>query len=356
MTEIRQPTHEDEISLTEIFETLRDGWKSIAGLTVLGAGLGIALALVLPKKYETSVYLEPPLASQYVGINEARTALSGLEWVTADELHSAFLSQLNSDSARYEFFEKTYLPSLDKQPESNQAKNALYTNVINKLVTVKEPVPKKGRQLYSVTVQAPSGEQAVQWTRDYLKQVEDAARTRWADNAQRVIDASVKNTEKDIAEKLALAKKEREDREVRLGEALRVARSVGQQAPQLTVGQLPKQDSVTAFADGSGLYARGTRSLGAEIDVLRHREDETAFVDGLRQAQAKLQALQAQNLAGQAVGMYRIDGQLLEPAKPVFPKKSLMAALGLLLGLLGGVGLAFVKKAMAQRKGAPGAV
>ena len=355
MTEKKELNNDEEISLTEIYETLRDGWKPIAGLSVLGAGLGIALALVLPKKYETSVYLEPPLATQFMGVNEARTSLTGLKWVSGDELYGYFLTQLNSDAGRYDFFEKTYLPSLDKQPEGELAKNALYAARIKNLVTVKEPVPKKGRQLYSVTVQAPSGELAVQWMNAYLNQTQDAARARWVGDTQRVIDATIKNTEKDVAEKLALAKRLREDREVRLGEALRVAKSVGQQAPQLTVGQLPKQDSVTSFADGSGLYARGTRSLGAEIDVLRAREDETAFVDGLREAQAKLVALQGQNLSNQPIGMYRIDGQLLEPAKPVSPKKSLMAVLGLLLGLFAGVGLVIVKKATAQRTSATGA-
>lgn len=356
MTDNRPSAQEDdEISLTEIYETLRASWQPIAGLSVLGAGAGIALALVLPKTYETSVYLEPPLAAQYMAANEGRTALTGLKWVTGDELYTQFLTQLNSDAGRYEFFEKTYLPSLDKQPEDTLAKNALYVAKIKKLIDVKEPVPKKGRQLYNVTVQAPTGELAVQWMNAYLTQAQDAARARWAGETQKVIDATIKSTEKEIAEKLALAKKLREDREIRLGEALRVAKSVGQQAPQLTVGQLPKQDSVTSFADGSGLYARGTRSLGAEIDVLRAREDETAFVDGLREAQAKLVALQAQNLSA-PIGMYRIDGQLLEPAKPIFPKKSLMAALGLLLGLFGGVGVAFAKKAMAQKSGTTGVV
>lgn len=340
----------NEISLGEIYETLRDGWQPVAGLTVLGAGLGIALALVLPKKYEASVYLEPPLAAQYMEVNEARTSLSGLQWVSGDELYGYFLTQLNSDAGRHEFFEKTYLPSLDKQPESDLAKNALYAEVMPKLAVVKEPVPKKGRQLYSVTVQAPSSELAVQWMNAYLTQVQDAARARWVGDAQRLIDATIKNTVKDVAEKFALAKKMREDREVRLGEALRVARSVGQQAPQLTMGQLPKQDGVTAFADGSGLYARGTRSLGAEIDVLRTREDEAAFIDGLRESQAKLQALQAQNFATQSIGMYRIDGQLLQPAKPVSPKKTLLVALGLLLGLFGGVGLIFLKKPSPRKK------
>ncbi len=346
MTENTHLTQDDEISLTEIYETLRASWKPIVGLSALGTGLGISLALALPKTYEASAYLEPPLAAQYMVANEGRTPLTGLSWISGDQLYSQFLTQLNSDAAKYEFFEKTYLPSLDKQPENALAKNALFSAKINKLVLVKEPVPKKGRQLYNITIQAPTSTLAMQWMDDYLNQAQEAARTRWASEAQKEIDITIKNTEKDITEKLTLAKKLREDRETRLKEALQVAQSVGQQSPQFTTGQLPKQDSITSFADGSALYARGTRSLSAEIDVLRAREDETAFVDGLREAQAKLQALQTINLANPSIGMYRVDGQVLEPAQPISPKKSLLTIIGLFLGLFTGVIWAFVKQAM----------
>lgn len=350
MREDVKPVNGDEISLVEINEALRDKWAWIAGVAVLGGGIGIAVAMALPKKFEASVYLEPPRAAQYMGVNETRTSISGLPWVSSDDLYGYFLSQLRSDASKLAFFEKVYLPSLDEQPESVLAKNALYAQVIGKLVTVDEPSSKKGRPLYKVTMRAPTGDQVVQWMNAYLHQVEDAARVQWVADTQQVIDATIKNTQKEIAEKTALAVKLREDHEVRLSEALRVAKSVGQHAPQLTVGQLPKQDGVAAFSDGSSLYARGARSLGAEIDVLRAREDESAFIEGLRQAQAKLDALQEQNLSSKEIGMYRIDGQLLQPAKPVFPKKSVMAVLGVLIGMFGSVTWALVKSASVRRR------
>lgn len=345
-----QVKSDDEVSLAEIYAALREKWVSIVGLAVLGGGVGIALAMVLPKKFEASVYLEPPRAAQYMGVNETRTSISGLPWVSSEDLYGYFLSQLRSDASKLAFFEKVYLPSLDEQPESVLAKSALYAQVMGKLVTVDEPSSKKGRPLYKVTMRAPTGDRVVEWMNAYLHQVEDAARVRWVSDTQRVIDATVKNTQKEIAEKTALAIKLREDHEVRLSEALRVAKSVGQHAPQLTMGQLPKQDGVTAFSDGSSLYARGARSLGAEIDVLRAREDESAFIEGLRQAQAKLDALQEQNLSSKEVGMYRIDGQLLQPARPVFPKKSIMATLGVLIGVFTGVAWAFVKSGGIRRR------
>ena len=344
------PTDDDEISLFEIYEILRDSWHTIALLAVVGAALAAVLAFVLPQKYETQVYLQAPLPAQYLQANETRTPISGLAWVTGEDLYGYFLTQLTSEAAKHEFFEKTYLPSLKDAPQDAQQKNALYATVMKQQVLVKEPVPKKGRQLYSVQVQAPSGEQAARWTQDFLDQVETAARQQWIQNEERTIATVVKSAQKDLAEKLALAERLRADREDRLTEALKVAKAVGQQSPQMTMGQLPKQDSTAALVDGSSLYARGVKSLAAEIEVLRTRKDEMAFLDGVREIQAKLKALGEQKFAENTVGMYRIDGPLQEPAKPVSPKKSLMVAIGLLLGLLGGVVFAFVRHALAARK------
>ena len=350
MHPIDNKSSDDEISLSEILSILNRNWQMIALLTVLSGVLAGILAFVLPQKFEASIYLEAPLAAQYMEINEGRTPVSGLDWVAGVDLYGFFLNQLTSEAAKHEFFEKTYLPSLQDQPATELEKNTLYATVINKLVVVQEPVPKKGRQLYSVQIQAPSGEKAVAWTKEFLTQVETAARGRWVEGESRLIAAIIKNTEKNLAEKYTLAKNLREDREIRLGEALKVAKAVGQQTPQLTMGQLPKQDSVTAFADGSGMYARGTKSLGAEIEVLRTRQDEAAFIDGLRESEAKLKALQEQDFSGKHIGMYRIDGQLLQPAKPVSPKKGLMVVAGLFIGLFAGLAFAFARHAIVGKK------
>ena len=341
---------DSEISLSEIYQILSENWRWIVLSIVLGTGLGALLAFLLPKKFEAAIYLEPPLAAQYMDVNEGRTPLSGLNWISGNDLYNYFLNQLKSDAAKHEFFEKTYLPSLQKQPQNDVEKNALYASAIGKVIAIKEPLPNKGRQLYSVQMWAPSRELAARWTRDFLDQVENAARSRWVEDEKKLISATIKNIEKNLDEKFKLARDLREDREIRLGEALKVARTVGQQTPQLTMGQLPKQDSVTAFADGSGLYARGAKSLGAEIEVLRTRQDEAAFIDGLRELEAKLKALKGQDFVDKSVGMYRIDGQLLEPADPVFPKKSLMLAGGLIIGLFFGIISVLAKNAIATRK------
>lgn len=50
---------DDEISLLDIFEFLKDGWLTIAATTVLGGAIGIGTAFVLPEKFLASATIQP---------------------------------------------------------------------------------------------------------------------------------------------------------------------------------------------------------------------------------------------------------------------------------------------------------
>jgi len=50
---------DDEISLLDIYEFLKDGWATIAATTVLGGALGIGAAFVIPEKFLASATIQP---------------------------------------------------------------------------------------------------------------------------------------------------------------------------------------------------------------------------------------------------------------------------------------------------------
>lgn len=50
---------DDEISLLDIYEFLKDGWMTIAATTVLGGAIGVGTALVLPEKFLASAKIQP---------------------------------------------------------------------------------------------------------------------------------------------------------------------------------------------------------------------------------------------------------------------------------------------------------
>ena len=117
----------------------------------------------------------------------------------------------------------------------------------------------------------------------------------------------------------------------------------------MTSAQPPRQDGAASFIDGSRLYARGTKSLQAELEVLKHRKDDAPFVDGLRAAQAQLNLLKEQAPGEKQFSIFHVDGEIIQPLKPVFPKKSLIMGLGLFLGLVLGVLAALIRTGTLQR-------
>lgn len=50
---------DDEISLLDIYEFLKDGWVTIAATTVLGGAIGVGIAFVLPEKFLASATIQP---------------------------------------------------------------------------------------------------------------------------------------------------------------------------------------------------------------------------------------------------------------------------------------------------------
>jgi chain length determinant protein (polysaccharide antigen chain regulator) len=111
----------------------------------------------------------------------------------------------------------------------------------------------------------------------------------------------------------------------------------------MTTAQPPRQDTAASFLDGSRLYARGSKSLQAELEVLRQRNDDTPFIDGLRQTQAQLNLLKELDPAATNFKIFHIDGEVNVPLKPRSPNKSLYLAIGLFLGLAIGFLIAMIR-------------
>ena len=50
---------DDEFSILDIYEFLKDGWKTITATTVLGGAIGVGAAFVLPEKFLASASIQP---------------------------------------------------------------------------------------------------------------------------------------------------------------------------------------------------------------------------------------------------------------------------------------------------------
>lgn len=77
MNEAADQKSNDEISMVDIYQFIKEGWKILFGTTLIGLLFGIIVAFILPEKFQASVMIEP-----------ARVAVIGVDGFTDRSLES----------------------------------------------------------------------------------------------------------------------------------------------------------------------------------------------------------------------------------------------------------------------------
>lgn len=338
---------EDEISLVDLIQILARR-KALIALTVAGCVLaGLAYAFLATPRYEVEVRVDKPFASELAALNVGRNGPTELSPFSPEQVFGYFTNQLVSDLALQRFFREVYLPSLDER-ERGRPEDQIREKMTRAL-KVGKPDP-KGRNLFTLKVEADTGEKAVRYASAFLDLAARDAADKLAGDVRNEIDLIIRNAERDLGELRATTAKQRQDRLIQLSEALQVAEAVGVKEPQVTSGRLPAQDKLTPFMDGTQLYARGSKSLTAELGVLKARQSDDAFITGLRETESRLRLLKAIELDPTAFKVFNADGEIMVPTKPVAPKKSLVLVLAAILGAMGGVMLAFIAEFVAKTR------
>ncbi|MEW5715664.1 Wzz/FepE/Etk N-terminal domain-containing protein [Pseudomonas sp. SB113] len=86
-----------------------------------------------------------------------------------------------------------------------------------------------------------------------------------------------------------------------------------------------------------------------QIEMLNRRQDEDLFLEGVEHIRAEAARLRNINVDMGLLKLVVIDKEALEPLSPVFPKKGLIIALGLILGFALGVMVTFVRSIILAR-------
>lgn len=341
----------DEISLSDLYHVCVRRRRLIAAAIVACLLLGAAAIVFVTPRYEVEVRVDRPYENEVALLNLGRTSATGLGSFDGEQVFGYFMRELLSGHAFQHFFKELYLPSLSE--EQRQTPEARLYETARKLIVVKAPGERQQnrRPLYSVTVAADDPEKAVQWTTRFLERAAVDAKTKLIEDARAGLEVAVRNARRDLQELRLTAQRKRLDRAQQLKEALVVAKAVGLSDPQVTAVRPPSSDQVSPFMDGSSLYARGAKSLSAELGVLEHRQDDDAFIAGLRDTESKLRLWEAV-LEGDVgkFDVYRLDAGIVTPVDPVQPRKARILALALALGSIAGLLLALAAEAISNSR------
>lgn len=344
-------TRDDEIDLVELAKALWTQKLIIIAVTISGAALALAYALLSSPVYEAKATVLPPLLSDIAAYNAGRTESSEnqsqLKPFTTDEVYAVFTRNLRSLSLRRDFFESIYIPSL---PEAAQAvpRDQLWSK-FNEILLIKAP-DKQRPELIEVAVQQSEPDQAAAWANGLISRAAEASERDMQLNVSSELETRIRSVERRIASLRSTAQQRREDRIAILREALVVARAVGMESPQVTAGRTSSNDELSEFIDGSLTYMRGAKAIEAEMKVLEDRKSDDPFIPELRSSQEQLSFLKTIDVQPENVSVFRLDSAAEVPETPIKPKKTLIVALGVVLGGMLGVFIALVRVLLRRGK------
>ncbi|MFJ7796611.1 LPS O-antigen chain length determinant protein WzzB [Pseudomonas sp. NPDC096950] len=333
-SDIPNNQYSDEIDAFLIARSLWSRVWVIIGVTAIAGIFGLMYAFLSDRVYEARAYLVPPTQSDIADLNTGRTREFELTPYSIEDVYRLFLRNLRSESLRQEFFTTEYLPTLSEDQKA-QSQDALYADFLKKLQVLPVTADETGR--YSVVAQTSSPEKAVDWVKGYIKHAELLANNEIMKNVSYEAKIRAKNVKQEIDTKRETGETSRGDTITKLRAALSVAQAAGVQKPTVSFGGSP----VAGNLEGDMSFLRGVEALNAEIKNLETRSSNDAFIRELRDLQAKKSFYDKLAVAPRDINMYRYDGVVETPETAIKPKKTLVIALALVLGLMLGVLSAF---------------
>src|SRR5690554_1711526 len=257
----------DEIDLFELIESI---WKEkllVILITAAVTAIALTYALTTEPTYQASTTFFQPPANAIQSYNLGRKAADFDEYSITD-IYDIFLTNLNSQQLRSEFFNEVYLPSLSVE---QQASLSALRNGFNNTLTVKQADPKGNKHLYQVTVELNDAEKAANWANLYLQKAITISKQEIEKNIATEIDTQKQFIKLKIDNLLAKAKIERQDKIICLKEALNIAKAIGLENPSLPAGKTTEEGA--NYTDRNLTYLRGSKALQSQIQTLERSEE-----------------------------------------------------------------------------------
>lgn len=327
-----------ELDLVDMLEGLWRRKLLIVLVTFLVTGVAVAYALLSTPTYQARVFVQPPSQNDIAHLNNGRGGDSGLDMVTVKDVYEIYLRSLQSESLRREFFQRVYLPSLS-EGERAGSQDELYARFQSVLSLGSGG--KDNPMRYFIRAELPDPNQAAEWVVAYAKMAGQRGVDEIIKDVKAEATTKANSIEQGITAARESARRQREDEIVQLNEALRVARAIGLEKPPIISNSLTTE--VSAGMDGSLTYMRGSKAIEAEIENLESRASDDPFVSNLRQRQHALGFYRGLPIDANAIQVYRLDGAIDSPDRPIKPKKALIVVLGLVMGIMSGITLALLR-------------
>jgi chain length determinant protein (polysaccharide antigen chain regulator) len=336
---------DDKVDLRELTMTLWQAKYAILAIMLVVTLIGASYAFLSTPIYEAEGQTLPPPASALIGYNASQHLLDVAQAaatksdtgenttntnhttppLTMDTAYGVFLQRLESQDLLRRFFYKTYLPA---HPEAkSQVDRQNLWEKLNKILVIELPKKDPSQNQVIVTIQGQDPRQVADWTNLYLRMASDDARRQLLDKLSTSAHAEIQGVQDQIAALRTAAKTNRQDEIARVESALQLA-----QAIQLT--DPPSSGNLITSYTGNTLYLRGSKALEAELSLLKKRQSDDPYITQLPNLLYAQQLLQRVNSDPKDLTAVTIDQHAEIPVKPIWPRKALIIAIAIVLGLI----------------------
>ena len=354
---------EDEISLIELWNVLAGRWRLIAATTLLATLIAIVYALTAPPLYRATAYFLPPSKKDVAPFNETGIQVQSVQdvqdvqGVTVDEAYSLFKRTLSSKSLLHRY--KSEQRSLEGTP-------SLIINSDNKI---------PGSLNLSIEWHDP--DEAAGWVDGLSEMANKLVVEQLLSNLDNNLHHQIESIENTISSERKRAQKKREDRIVVIGESLEIVNaqientiSLLQKFSQSYANHESTQQEIlkthlklsnesTALQtekvmlqnrSSDDRFISGLDDLEDEKVTLLNRTSDDPFIPGLSQLEKELVRLKSINISNTSINTYTLDQPTLSSSYPIKSNRRRIITLGGIIGLMGGVFLAFLLNFIQNQK------
>jgi len=337
-------TQRDEVSLLGLWQVVVHQKKTILTVWLATMLCAVGYLLAVTPIFKVDVFMLPPSLADIQVLN---LKVLG-EKYKKDAVFDLFVQTLKSRSNRKHFYTEHQLePKLGI--EENDDKNAFFEENFNERLVV-DRSKKSGAEASFVTLSF-TGEDAdllVKTINSFVVETQDIVAKRLVDEVSAAVAGKRAELEDVISGKLQIAKQRREDTILTLKEAVAIANELNDKDRALS-GDSMRKGGLAINTSKVPLYMFSANALKAQIKVLKSRKDDAPFIPDLRDLQERLATLEQIKVDETKVSPVFVDQLAFVPNEPEKPNKPLIIALSMLLGLLLGLVVAFIRNALALK-------
>jgi LPS O-antigen subunit length determinant protein (WzzB/FepE family) len=370
--DVRPAYADDEIDLVELLQTIWDEKWTVVGIAVLAAVFGGLFAFLRPASFVATTEIKP-ITSTQAQAYRANNALGFFE-ISPAQLRGLFIEQLEERSLFEAATRKHKLiarADFESETDYEAAIVALAAEI-----TIQPPVNVDGeekgeiRRNWSVLFEGADADKWLAVLRDVKQGSTEAVRSGLVDRFNTALAVSkqskafqLEDIETSIENALTDYERSTSDRLEFLSEQALIARKLGVSKNTLEAQTFSASNGIVANVQSdTPFYLRGFEAIEKEIELIKGRENKSAFISGLLELEkAKRDLIQDKQLE-RAERLFTttpvLDAEVFAAVEmEVFAteiesksKRSLILALSLVLGGMVGVIFVLIRSAMRKRK------